>query len=251
MVTKNLTKEYIVMKISEQGSDIIQGQLPRKLPDLGTFVLSVAINHDSFPRALCDLGSSVNLMPRSLAMRLGYSNLEPTFITLVLAYRFTRIQDGILSNVPVMIEKSMIPTDFVVLSYEKEPKDPLIFGRPFLHTARAIIDVRQGRIGLNVGDLTMKFDMNTLVKKPIIEGRTFLIDSFTSLASDSISDMELEDPLELVLVSSIEDSADLDSETSTYTKLLDETSTYTKLLDETKHLMQLIVEDDLPSVIPT
>jgi len=97
----------------------------------------------------------------------------------------------------------------------------------------------------------MKFDMSTLVKKPIIEVRTFLIDSFTSLALDSISDMELEDPLELVLVSSIEDSADLDSETSTYTKLLDETSTYTKLLDETEHLMQLIVEDDLPSVIPT
>ena len=74
-------------------------------------------------------------------MRLGYSNLEPTFITLVLADRSTRIQDGILSNVPVMIEKSMIATDFVVFSYEKEPKDPLIFGRPFLHTARAIIDV--------------------------------------------------------------------------------------------------------------
>ena len=101
-------------------------------------------------------------------MRLGYSNLEPTFITLVLADRCTRIPDGILSDVLVMIGKSMIPTDFVVLSYEKEPKDPLILGRSFLHIAGAIIDVRQGRIGLNVGDLTMQFDMNTLVKKPII-----------------------------------------------------------------------------------
>ena len=86
-------------------------------------------------------------------MRLGYSNLEPTFITLVLADRCTRIPDGILSDVLVMIGKSMIPTDFVVLSYEKEPKDPLILGRSFLHIAGAIIDVRQGRIGLNVGDL--------------------------------------------------------------------------------------------------
>jgi len=43
------------------------------------------------------------------------------------------------------------------------------------------------------------------------------------------------------LVSSIEDSADLDSETSTYTKLL----------DETEHVMQLTVEEALPSVTPT
>ena len=90
----------------------------------------------------------------------------------------------------MMIGKSMIPTHFVVLPYEKEPKDPLILGRSFLHTAGAIIDVQQGRIGLNVGDLTMQFDMNTLVKKPIIEGKTFLIDSFTSSASDSISEIE-------------------------------------------------------------
>jgi len=152
MVTKDLTKECIIMMISEQGSDIIQERIPRKLPDPGTFVLSVTINHDSFPRALCDLVSTVNLMPRSIAMHLGYSNLEPTFITLVLADRSTRIPDGILIDVLVMIGNSMIPIDFVVLPYEK---DPLILGRSFLHTAGAILDVRQGRIRLNVCDLTM------------------------------------------------------------------------------------------------
>jgi len=51
MVTKNLTKECSIMMISEQGSDIIHEQIPRKLPDPGTSVLSVTINHDYFPRA--------------------------------------------------------------------------------------------------------------------------------------------------------------------------------------------------------
>jgi len=83
--------------------------------------------------------------------------------------------------------------------------------------------------------------MNTLVKKQVIEEKTFFIDSFTSSGSDGISKMELEDPLERVLYSSIEDSADLDSETSTYTKLL----------DETEHVMQLTVEESLPLVTPT
>jgi len=53
--------------------------------------------------------------------------------------------------------------------------------------------------------------------------------------------MELKKPLVRVLVSSIEDSADLDCETSTYTKLL----------DETEHVMQLTVEEALPSLTST
>jgi len=55
---------------------------------------------------------------------------------------------------------------------------------------RSIIDIQKGRIGLNVGDLTVQFDMNKLVKKPIIEGKTFLIDSFAPIASKSISEIE-------------------------------------------------------------
>jgi len=82
--------------------------------------------------------------------------------------------------------------------------------------------------------------MNRLVKKQIIEGRTILIGSFTSLASESISEMEIEYPLERALVSSIEDIADLDSEASTYTKML----------DETEHVMQLIFQEDPSSMIP-
>jgi len=82
--------------------------------------------------------------------------------------------------------------------------------------------------------------MNRLVKKQIIEGRTILIGSFTSLALESISEMEIEYPLERALVSSREDIADFDSEASTYTKML----------DETEHVMQLIFQEDPSSMIP-
>jgi len=43
-----------------------------------------------------------------------------------------------------------IPTDFVVLEMDEEPKDPLILGRPFLATAGAMIDVNKGKIDLNL-----------------------------------------------------------------------------------------------------
>jgi len=89
MVTKDLLTKKAVMKISTQVSDIIQNKIPKKLPDLGSFVLNCGILNESFERCLCDLGSSVNLMPRSVALRLGLTNLEPTQITLVLADRLS------------------------------------------------------------------------------------------------------------------------------------------------------------------
>nr|GEW10692.1 uncharacterized protein [Tanacetum cinerariifolium] len=33
------------------------------------------------------------------------------------------------------------PTDFLIVDYESDPRVPLILGRPFLRTARALIDV--------------------------------------------------------------------------------------------------------------
>nr|GEU53025.1 reverse transcriptase domain-containing protein [Tanacetum cinerariifolium] len=37
--------------------------------------------------------------------------------------------------------KFTFPTDFVIIDYESDPRVPLILGRPFLRTVRALIDV--------------------------------------------------------------------------------------------------------------
>ena len=80
-----------------------------------------------------------------------------------------------LENVHVNIEGCIIPTDFVVLKYAEEPKDPLILGRPFLATAGAIIDVRRGNIELDLGDVVMNFDMDKLRGSSTIDGQTFSV----------------------------------------------------------------------------
>ena len=92
-------------------------------------------------------------MPYSIAVTLGYDEFMTTPITLVLADRSIRVPEGILEDVLVKVNNCFIPTDFVVLKYRQEPKDPLILGRPFLATAGAIIDVKEGRINLNIGDI--------------------------------------------------------------------------------------------------
>jgi len=56
-----------------------------------------------------------------------------------------------------------VPTDFVVLDMEVEHKDPLILGRPFLASVGAVIDVREGKISLNLGKhIKLQFGINKI-----------------------------------------------------------------------------------------
>nr|GEZ30435.1 reverse transcriptase domain-containing protein [Tanacetum cinerariifolium] len=60
--------------------------------------------------------------------------------TLELANRAICTPDGIARDIFVPVGKFTFPTDFVVVDYESSPRVPLILGRPFLRTARALID---------------------------------------------------------------------------------------------------------------
>jgi len=83
-----------------------------------------------------------------------------TRITLLFADRSKRIPEGILEDIHVKVDNSLIPANFVVLDYKKEPKDPLILGRAFIATAGGRIDVKGGRISLKVCDLETEFGMD-------------------------------------------------------------------------------------------
>nr|GFC96540.1 putative retrotransposon Gag domain, ribonuclease H-like domain protein [Tanacetum cinerariifolium] len=51
---------------------------------------------------------------------------------------------GIARDVFILVSKFTFPVDFVIVDYESDPRVPLILGRPFLRTARALIDVHEG-----------------------------------------------------------------------------------------------------------
>ncbi|GKE27330.1 reverse transcriptase domain-containing protein [Tanacetum coccineum] len=51
----------------------------------------------------------------------------------------------------VEVGKFTFPADFVILEMEEDSKVPLILGRPFLHTADAVIRVKQKQLNLGVG----------------------------------------------------------------------------------------------------
>ena len=89
--------------------------------------------------------------------------LKPTNITLSLADRSVKIPKGIVEDVLVKVDKFYYPVDFVVLDTEPITNGPnhvpIILGRPFLATANAIINFRNGVMQLAFGNMTLELNI--------------------------------------------------------------------------------------------
>ncbi|GJT93753.1 reverse transcriptase domain-containing protein [Tanacetum coccineum] len=71
---------------------------------------------------------------------------------------------GIAENMLVEAGKFTFPVDFVILDMEEDSKVPLILGRPFLHTADAVIRVKQRQLNLGVGTERINFNIDSAMK---------------------------------------------------------------------------------------
>ena len=97
-------------------------------------------------------GASINLMSLSILQRLGLKESTSSNVTLKLADRSIAYPKGVLEDMLVKVDKFIFPVDFVVLDMEEDQQVPLILGRPFLATARALVDVHKGNLILRIND---------------------------------------------------------------------------------------------------
>nr|GFA03153.1 hypothetical protein [Tanacetum cinerariifolium] len=94
--------------------------------------------------ALADLGASINLMPFSMWKIQSLPDLTPTCMTLELTDRLISRPIGVAEDVYVKVGSFYFLADFVVVDFDANPRVPLILGRSFLKTERALIDVFKG-----------------------------------------------------------------------------------------------------------
>ena len=128
----------------------------------------------------------MNLMPYSVYMQLGLGALKPTTITLSLADRSVKIPKGIVEDVLVKINKFYYPVDFVVLDTEPSSNEPnhvpIILGRPFLATANAIINCRNGVMQLSFGNMTLELNIYHWNNKAnLLETENHITDAVVSI----------------------------------------------------------------------
>nr|GEW05219.1 reverse transcriptase domain-containing protein [Tanacetum cinerariifolium] len=71
---------------------------------------------------------------------------------------------GIAKNMLVEVGEFTFPANLVILEIEKDSKVPLLLGRPFLHTADAVIRVKQKQLNLRVGPERIIFNIDSAMK---------------------------------------------------------------------------------------
>ncbi|GJS38497.1 zf-CCHC domain-containing protein [Tanacetum coccineum] len=161
---EKLEKAASSVKLSKECSAIIQRSLPQKEGDPGSFTLPCLIRPLAVKNTLAALGASINLMPHSLFRRLGIFKLKHTKMSIQLADRSIKYPIGVCYNLLVKIRKFIFSVDFVVLEIDEDELVLIIFGRPFLATARAVIDVYEGKLSLRVESETVTFNIGKSMK---------------------------------------------------------------------------------------
>jgi len=173
---KRKIEDNETIALTRECSDVIQKKFPPKLKDPGSFSIPCLIGKETIEKAMCDLGSSVNLLPLSLLKRIGIGDLKPTKMTLQLADRSIIFLAGILEDIPIKVGKIYIPADFVVVDIKEDSEIPILIGRPFLATVGAVINVKYGKIVFHVGDKKVEFEITNLIKGSSIFDSCCMID---------------------------------------------------------------------------
>nr|GFD25286.1 reverse transcriptase domain-containing protein [Tanacetum cinerariifolium] len=92
--------------------------------------------------------------------RLSLPDLTPMCMTLELADRSMSCPVGVAEDVYVKVGSFHFPANFVVVDFDADPQVPLILGRSFLKTGRALIDVFEGELTLRVGKEAITFNLD-------------------------------------------------------------------------------------------
>ncbi|GJT68948.1 reverse transcriptase domain-containing protein [Tanacetum coccineum] len=121
---KHKIEQIFAAFLTDKSSAILQNKVPPKLGDPGSFLIPCNFNKTFSCNALADLAK----------------------------------------NMLVEVGKFTFPVDFVILEMEEDSKVPLILGRPFLHTADAVIRVKQKQLNLGVVTERMFFNIDSTIK---------------------------------------------------------------------------------------
>nr|GEW98185.1 reverse transcriptase domain-containing protein [Tanacetum cinerariifolium] len=156
--------DAMIIKMDTQYKEL-QSHAKQPTPDLDDDDIPMSREEEAkFMQTLPDLGASMNLMKYSLYAKLSLKTLKPTKMSIRLADRLFQYPVGIAENMLVEVGKFTFPASFVILKMEEDSKVSLILGRPFLHTADAVIRVKLKKLNLGVGTERMIFNIDYAIK---------------------------------------------------------------------------------------
>ncbi|GJV26142.1 DNA-directed DNA polymerase [Tanacetum coccineum] len=202
-------KEACTITMNERCSAVLLNKIPSKENDPGIFTIPCDIGQLHINNALADLGASISLIPYTMYEKLGLGEPKATRMSLELADKSIQYLRGIVENVLIKVDKFVLPIDFVILDMPEDSRVPIILGRPFLETARAMIDVFNKKITLRVGDDEVIFDMDQSIKRsPAEDDVCYGVDDLDDAINAQAQELLANDTPDSFLLKGLEKSID-------------------------------------------
>ena len=154
----NVFVNHVAAKVRELDDERkkLFSKLPAKQEDVFEPTIEIEIELNKFD-ALCDLDASVSTIPKSIYDSLNLGPYNTTEIRLNMANSTFTQAVGIKHGVIIQINDCPIMIDLVIVDMPEDPVAPIILGRPFLRTIKAVINVFEGNV---------RFDL--LAKDPFV-----------------------------------------------------------------------------------
>ncbi|KAL7618640.1 hypothetical protein Lser_V15G00869 [Lactuca serriola] len=158
-----------IVKVSENVSAALQKRMPPKCKDPGVFTVPCKLGNLYVPRAMLDLGASINVLPYSFYKSIGIGTLTKTGVIIQLADRSIVHPKGVLEDVLVQVNELVFLADFYVLDMgddDHPSSSSILLGRPFLKTARTKIDVYNGTLSMEFDGDVINFNIYEAMRYP-------------------------------------------------------------------------------------
>jgi len=136
--------------------------------------------------------------------KLGCGEPKPTRMTLTLADRTISYPYGVLEDVLVQFNDLVFPADFVILDMAEDEEMPLLLGRTFLATGRALIDVEMRELMLRFQDEQVVFNIFEAMKHRNDNPQCYRVDVVDEIVEDDSREPQPIQPMEKIIVNSIE-----------------------------------------------
>ncbi|XP_070015709.1 uncharacterized protein [Nicotiana sylvestris] len=138
-------------------------------------------------------------MTLALYTKLGIGRASPTSMLLQLVDRTVKRPTGILDDVLVQVGKFVFPADFVILDCQVDEEIPLILGRPFLATGRALIDCETGELKMRLNNKEVIFNVQQSMRRPSEYANCSLVEAVDVILQEDDRTLTVKDPLEACL----------------------------------------------------
>ncbi|XP_023765553.1 uncharacterized protein LOC111914041 [Lactuca sativa] len=155
--------------VGENVSAVLQKWLPKKCKDSGVFTVRCKMGNLFVPRAMHDLGASINVLPYSSYKTMGIGPLSKNKVIIQLADRSLVHSKGVLEDVLVQVKELVFLTDFYVLDMgdENTPQsNSILLGRPFMSTTKTKIDVANGTLSMEYHGEVINFNNVEVMRYP-------------------------------------------------------------------------------------